>query len=122
MTLPRTYWCHADLTGDPGPAGPPDDMTTMAPGQAIDWMRESVRSLTPRLDRPTFHRVWAWLGDHRGVDAAVRELRRGRQYAFELVTPIGTWKWTVYPVSALPVIETSNDPSATPNPPMRKTG
>lgn len=103
MSLPRVYWCHADVTDSPWPPGPPADLVTQAPGQALTWMRESVRELTHRLDRPTFHLVWAWLGDHRGVEAAIRELRRGRPYGYAVVTPVGKWSWTARPVSTLSV-------------------
>ncbi|MFG3407755.1 hypothetical protein [Streptomyces sp. NPDC048142] len=84
-------------------AEPPDGLVTTAPGQAVAWMRASVRRLTPRLDRDTFHRAWSWLGDHRSAEAAVESLRRGQGYAYELTAPDGTWRWTAYPVSALPL-------------------
>ncbi|CAM5550910.1 hypothetical protein ACTFBT_16610 [Streptomyces microflavus] len=98
--LPRAYWCHADVDGttpDPIPA----DLLTTAPGPAVTWIRESVRWLTPRLDRDAFHRAWAWLGDHRGADVAVQTLRRGQLYAYELDTSAARWHWTAYPVSVL---------------------
>ncbi|MFJ8402694.1 hypothetical protein ACIQ9K_19730 [Streptomyces microflavus] len=98
--LPRAYWCHADVDGtapDPIPA----DLLTTAPGPAVTWIRESVRWLTPRLDRDAFHRAWAWLGDHRGADVAVQTLRRGQLYAYELDAPAARWRWTAYPVSVL---------------------
>ncbi|MFE7461815.1 hypothetical protein [Streptomyces sp. NPDC057554] len=103
--LPRAYWCHTDTDGPallPHLHPLPGDLVTTAPGIALTWIRESVRWLTPRLDRDTFHRAWAWLGDHRGVEAAVRTLRRGQPYAYELDTPAARWRWTAYPVSVLP--------------------
>ncbi|MGA5047714.1 hypothetical protein [Streptomyces arboris] len=101
--LPRAYWCHADVDGTaPHPLPVPADLLTTAPGPAVTWVRESVRWLTPRLDRDAFHRAWAWLGDHRGAEAAVQTLRRGQPYAYELGTHAARWRWTAYPVSVLP--------------------
>lgn len=111
--LPRTYWCHADVDHAPA-AGPPDDLVTTAPGPAVAWMREAVRWLTPRLDRDAFHLARAWLGDHRGAEAAVQSLRRGQGNAYELPTSDGNWRWTAYPVSALPLLPT--------DPPLRSHG
>lgn len=100
--LPRAYWCHTDVDG--GPYRPaPEGLLTPEPGPAVAWMRESVRGMTPRLDRDTFHRAWAWLGDHRGAAVAVQALRRGQLYAYELDTPAARWRWTAYPVSVLPL-------------------
>ncbi|MFI7291024.1 hypothetical protein ACIBRY_30910 [Streptomyces anulatus] len=104
-SLPRTYWCHADVDHAPA-AGPPDDLCTTAPGPAVAWMRASVRRLTPRLDRDSWHRAQVWLGDRRSAEAVVESLRRGQGYAYELSTPDGTWRWTAYPVSALPLLPT----------------
>ncbi|MEW2066174.1 hypothetical protein [Streptomyces sp. NPDC007346] len=67
------------------------------------WIGESVRWLTPRLGHDAFHRAWAWLGDHRGAEAAVRAMRRGQPYAYELEAPDARWRWTIYPVSVLPL-------------------
>lgn len=101
VPLPRAYWCHADVDG--GPFRPaPEGLVTTAPGPAVTWTRESVGWLTPRLDRDAFHRAWAWLGDHRGAEAAVQTLRRGQPYAYELDAPDALWRWTAYPVSVLP--------------------
>ncbi|MEW1720094.1 hypothetical protein [Streptomyces sp. NPDC093109] len=102
--LPRTFWCHVDFVGNPPLTEPLDDFTTTAPGAAVDWVRESVRGLSPTLDRETFHYVWGWLGDHRAVDAAVVGLRRGKPYGFALGTSIGLWTWSVCPVSVLTTI------------------
>ncbi|MFE7333609.1 hypothetical protein [Streptomyces griseus] len=103
--LPRTYWCHTD-TDRTSAAGPPDDLVTTAPGPAVTWIRDSVRRLTPGLDRDARHRARAWLDDRRAAEAAVRSLRRGQGYAYELRTPDGTWRWTAYPVSTLPLLPT----------------
>ncbi|MFI9582653.1 hypothetical protein ACIHCQ_12565 [Streptomyces sp. NPDC052236] len=118
MRLTRAYWCHIDQVCEVPTTGPLDDITTTVSAQAVDWVRESVRSLTPRLDRETFDRVWAWLGNHRGAEAAIRELRRGRPYAFELATPIGRWTWTAHPVFVLPIIGTGPDRDAASHPPV----
>ncbi|MEU7328703.1 hypothetical protein [Streptomyces parvus] len=107
--LPRAYWCHADTDSTPK-APPPDDLLTTAPGQALAWVRASVRRLTPGLDRDTRRRARTWLGDHRSAEAAIRSLRRGQGYAYELPTADGTWRWTAYPVSALPLLPTDQPP------------
>ncbi|MGW1296578.1 hypothetical protein [Streptomyces sp. NPDC002533] len=107
--LPRTYWCHADTDSTPPPP-PPDDLLTTAPGQALAWFRASVRRLTPGLDRDARRRARSWLGDHRVAEAAIRSLRRGQGYAYELPTTNGTWRWTAYPVSALPLLPTDQPP------------
>lgn len=107
--LPRAYWCHADTDGPPTPP-PPDDLLTTAPGQALAWFRASVRRLTPGLDRDARRRARSWLSDHRSAEAAIRSLRRGQGYAYELPTPDGTWRWTAYPVSALPLLPTDQQP------------
>ncbi|MEV7423906.1 hypothetical protein [Streptomyces sp. NPDC091212] len=103
--LPRMFWGHVGFVGDSPLAEPLDDVATTAPGSAVDWVRESVRELSPTLDRQTFHFVWGWLGDHRAVDAAVLDLRRGMPYGFSLGTSIGLWTWSVYPVSVVSVID-----------------
>ncbi|MFG3397064.1 hypothetical protein [Streptomyces parvus] len=79
--LPRAYWCHAD-TDSTRTAPPPDDLLTTAPGQALAWVRASVRRLTPGLDRDTRRRARTWLGDHGSTEAAIRNLRRGQSYAY----------------------------------------
>ncbi|MEI5033794.1 hypothetical protein RB201_16405 [Streptomyces sp. S1A(2023)] len=101
--LPQAYWCHADSACTPA-APPPDDLLTTAPGQAVAWMRESVRGLTPALDRDARHRARTWLGDRRTAEAAIRSLRRGQGYAYELPIHGGAWRWTAYPVSASPPV------------------
>ncbi|MFI1932402.1 hypothetical protein [Streptomyces sp. NPDC020330] len=111
--LPRTYWCHADSTGTPA-APPPDGLLTTAPGQAVTWMRESVRRLTPDLDQDARHRARTWLDDRHTAEAAVRCLRRGQRYAYELAAHEGAWRWTAYPDSALPLLPT--------DPPLRSHG
>ena len=103
--LPRTYWCHLDFDGPARVSLEPQSMTTPYPGRAITWMRESVRDALTSLDRPTFDIAWAWLGDHRASEVAVRELRQGRSYTFTLPASTGGWTWRAYPVSVLPVIE-----------------
>ncbi|GAA1919729.1 hypothetical protein [Streptantibioticus ferralitis] len=105
--LPRTYWCHVDHDGPQPGDGPPHDITTDEPGQAVEWVRESVRAASVDLDRATFHRVWGWLGDHRAVQAAVVELRRGKPYTFAVPAPAGRWTWIAYPVSVLPLTDTA---------------
>ncbi|MFJ9620759.1 hypothetical protein [Streptomyces sp. NPDC101181] len=105
--LPRAYWCHADTDGAPA-AAVPDDLLTTAPGQAVAWMRASVRGLAPDLDRAARHRARSWLGDPRGIESAVRSLRRGQGYVYELPATEGTWRWTAYPVSVLPQLPTAS--------------
>ncbi|MFE0055422.1 hypothetical protein [Streptomyces sp. NPDC059003] len=105
MTLPRTYWCHIDLPGHVPAAPHPQGVSTTAPGQAVEWIRESVRDLIPGLDRETFAGVWSWLGNHPAREVAIRDLRRGRPYVFTLTTDTGTWTWTAHPVSVLPLAE-----------------
>ncbi|MDX3339606.1 hypothetical protein PV749_20480 [Streptomyces sp. ID03-2B] len=107
--LPRAYWCHADTDRTPA-AGPPDDLVTTLPGPAVIWMRDSVRRLTPGLDRDARYRARAWLDDRRAAETAVRSLRRGQGYAYVLPTPDGTWRWTAYPVSALPLSPSGHPP------------
>lgn len=117
--LPRTYWCHADHRVAGAGQLPPDDLTTEFPGAAVDWVRESVRAVSSSLDRETFHAVWAWLGDHRAVQAAVVELRRGKPYTFTVAGSAGRWTWTAHPVSVLPVAHTCSP--NTPNRPLAKS-
>jgi hypothetical protein len=113
MTLPRTYWCHAAPPGSLPSSPPPGDWTTNAPGLALDWMRDSVRETFPALDRESFGRAWAWLGDHQGVDVAVRKLRRGRPYSYALNTAAGTYTWTAHLVSVLPLADRCTNPTTT---------
>ncbi|HEY8985326.1 MAG TPA: hypothetical protein VIU15_37840 [Streptomyces sp.] len=103
--LPRTYWCHADYDGPEGTNRVPLGTTTTAPGQAVEWMRDGVRALIHTFDREDFEAAWGWLGDHRALDAAVADLRRGHAYDFSAPAPEGTWTWTAYPVSVLPLME-----------------
>ncbi|MFE9052451.1 hypothetical protein [Streptomyces rubiginosohelvolus] len=107
--LPHAYWCHLD-TDSASTTPPPDNLLTTAPGQALAWFRASVRRLTPGLDRDARRRARAWLGDRHSAEATVRSLRRGQGYAYELPTPDGTWRWTAYPVSALPLLPTDQQP------------
>ncbi len=107
--LPRTYWCHADTDSAPT-VPPPDDLLTTAPGQALAWLRASVRRRTPGLDRDTRYRARLWLGDRHVTEAAIRSLRRGEGYAYELPAANGTWRWTAYPVSTLPLLPTDQPP------------
>lgn len=112
MNLPRAYWCHVTHPDDSPCAVKPGDWTTEAPGQVLDWIRDSVRETFPALDRDAFGRAWAWLGDHHGAAAAVRELRRGRPYVHALSSPAGTYTWTAHLVSVLPVLDLCpNSPS-----------
>ncbi|MYV58552.1 hypothetical protein GTW37_02040 [Streptomyces sp. SID4931] len=66
--------------------------------------------MTPGLDHDTRRRARAWLGDRRSAEAALRSLRRGQGYAYELRAPDGTWRWTAHPVSALPLLPTDQPP------------
>ncbi|MEV4907055.1 hypothetical protein AB0N46_20750 [Streptomyces albidoflavus] len=116
--LPRTYWCHADHSGTGASSAVLNDIITDSPGIAVEWVRESVRAVSVALDRETFHAVWGWLGDHRAVEAAVIELRRGKPYAFTAATPATSWTWTAYPVSVLPLL--SICPRTTSSPPIRE--
>lgn len=105
MSLPRAYWCHADYTAalTSVPAVVPDDLTALAPVQAVEWVRDQVRAVSWQLNREEFDHVWAWLGQHRHRDAAITALRRGGPYTYSLATSGGQWTWTTYPVSLLPV-------------------
>lgn len=103
--LPRTYWCHADYHGQGPACAMPLSITTTAPAQAVEWMRDTARNTVFVLDREAFASVWHWLGDHRAVDAAVIELRRGYAYTYTVPTPTGYWTWTAYPVSVLPMAQ-----------------
>lgn len=100
--LPRTYWCHADVVPASVAAG---GCTTTSPGAAVEWVREAVREISPALDRKSFHLVWGWLGDHRAVQAAIEDLRKGQPYVFSVTALVGHWTITAYPVSVLPVVE-----------------
>ncbi|WP_369392768.1 hypothetical protein AB5J72_38235 [Streptomyces sp. CG1] len=110
--LPRTYWCHVDHDGRQLQNWGPADITTNAPGLAVAWVREAVRSISSTLERETFYAVWGWLGDHGAVHAAVVELRRGKPYTFTVPSPAGRWTWTAYPVSVLPVVGSCSVPAA----------
>ncbi|MFJ4689310.1 hypothetical protein [Streptomyces sp. NPDC088789] len=102
--LPRAYWCHADQVVPGSIRIPLSSLTTTAPGEAVEWVRESVRTVAPLLDREDFHSMWGWLGDHRAMDVAVVALRQGRPYAFTTATPgDGLLTWTASPVSVLPL-------------------
>ncbi|MGW6454858.1 hypothetical protein ACWF94_02865 [Streptomyces sp. NPDC055078] len=106
VMLPRAYWCHADLTSAPfRPYGPPRDLITTAPGEAVEWLCDSVRAVVPWREWPLCHGIPGRLGHHRTVRAAVRELRRGRPYDFGLMTPAGGCVWTIRPVSVLPTAD-----------------
>ncbi|MET8683600.1 hypothetical protein ABZV77_05235 [Streptomyces sp. NPDC004732] len=105
MTLPRTYWCHFDHAHKGAPQPDVQGLSTEAPGEAVSWIRESVRDLVPTLAPETFDVAWSWLGNHPAVHAAVRELRRGKPYQFALKAGADFWTWTVYPVSRLPLAE-----------------
>ena len=102
--LPISYWCHLDHPGaEPGPV-PVTDFTTVLPGVAVEWVRDSVREVSASLDRETFHFVRGWLGNHRAVQAAVVELRRGQPYTFAVPVREARWTWTAYRVSVLPLV------------------
>ncbi|MFD7918713.1 hypothetical protein ACFV3R_05765 [Streptomyces sp. NPDC059740] len=110
MTLPRTYWCHLDRTGSGlaevfgGQCCAPQGVTTPYPGQAVTWMRETARDIAFTLDREVFATVWAWLGDHRGMEEAVVALRRGRPYVFRFGGERCRWTLLTRPVSVLPTV------------------
>ncbi|MFE2289853.1 hypothetical protein [Streptomyces sp. NPDC059452] len=103
MSLPRTYWCHAALEASTPGASRTEGCTKASAEAAVDWVRESVRQVSPRLDRSTFHRVWGWLGDHRAVRAAVIALRQSEPYNFSIDIPAGRLVWTVHHVGQLPL-------------------
>lgn len=105
MRLPRVYWCHLDHRGAARLEAGLQGFTASTPGPAVDWMRESARDLSPALDRDAFARMWAWLGDHRAVDAGVKGLRQGASYEFTVTTDTGVWTWTVHRVSVLPLVD-----------------
>jgi hypothetical protein len=84
--LPRAYRCHSDLAGTPVPVPRPHDETTTASAEAIEWIRHSVRAVAWQCDSSTFDNAWAWLGRHRAMHEGVRQLRRGRPFAFELTS------------------------------------
>ncbi|MFD5553765.1 hypothetical protein ACFWIA_07985 [Streptomyces sp. NPDC127068] len=102
--LPRAYWCRADQVVPGSVHIPLSSLTTTVPGEAVEWVRESVHTVAPLLDREVFHTMWGWLGDHRAMDASVVALRRGEPYAFTTATPGGgLLRWTASPVSVLPL-------------------
>ncbi|GAA1188191.1 hypothetical protein GCM10009578_031810 [Streptomyces rhizosphaericus] len=105
MTLPRAFWCHVDYAGCSVENAVVSGITTPLPGRALAWMRQAVREVVPALDRDSFCAAWAWLGDHHGEGIAVRELRSGRPYAFEVSTPEGCWRWRAHLVSVLPLAD-----------------
>ncbi|MFI1830721.1 hypothetical protein ACH41E_30430 [Streptomyces sp. NPDC020412] len=117
-SLPRTYWCHAEEVVPGAVDVPLSNATTTAPGQAVHWVRESVRSIAPALDRSAFYAVWEWLGNHPAVDAAVIALRQGKPYVYTVATPGGgLLRWTAYPVSVLPLV----GPGCLPAAPLPRT-
>ncbi|MFI1825409.1 hypothetical protein ACH41E_02990 [Streptomyces sp. NPDC020412] len=112
-SLPRTYWCHAGEVVPGAVDLPLSNATTAAPGQAVHWVRESVRAIAPSLEPAAFYSVWAWLGAHAAVDAAVIALRQGRPYVYTVASPGGgLLRWTAYPVSVLPLVGPACLPAA----------
>lgn len=105
MTLPRSFWCHADYVGPVVDNLTPKGTLTVDPGRAITWMREEARDIATGLDRGSFGVLWAWLGDHQGAGAAVHELGCARPYVFCLQAEQGSWAWTAHLVSVLPVVD-----------------
>lgn len=103
MKLPRTYWCHADVS--PGILPLPDGRTTVSPRTAVEWVREAARAIGPELDRESFHRVWAWLGDHPAARAAVAALHRGEPFRFSVTDSSGRRTWSAHPVIELPLAD-----------------
>lgn len=103
--LPRAYWCYAD----PAPLGAAAALV-IAPTAAVDWMRESVRALTPVLGRSAFHLAWAWLGNHRERERAASVLRAWQPYRHEVREGVGVWIWAVHPVRVLPLLENDMPP------------
>ncbi|MFE9253463.1 hypothetical protein [Streptomyces sp. NPDC007088] len=103
-SLPRAYWCRRE-----GP-GAPVSGTAVAPAAAVDWMRESVRAVTPELDRDAFDLAWAWLGNHREREAAACLLRAGLPYRHSVRAGCGIWFWSVHPVRVLPLLENETNP------------
>ncbi|MER7049537.1 hypothetical protein [Streptomyces jumonjinensis] len=114
--LPRTYWCHLDEAAPGTVRTPLSGGTTTASGEAVQWVRDSVRTVAPLLGREDFHTVWGWLGDHPAADAAVIALRQGQPYTFTTATPgDGRLRWTVYPVTVLPLADTGCLPPPAPS-------
>lgn len=103
MTLPCRYWCHVELDTETSPPPLLHDQTMSEAGTAVGWVRESVREISPTLDRAVFHNVWGWLGDHRAVQASVTALHHGEPYGFTVDAPTGRRTWTVHLVSELPL-------------------
>ncbi len=103
MTLPRKFWCHAALETSAPRVALFDGYISVAPEDAVHWVRESVRDISPSLDRSAFHGVWGWLGNHRAVQAAVTALHHGEPFGFTVDAPAGRRTWTVHLVSELPL-------------------
>ncbi|MGW1295871.1 DUF6415 family natural product biosynthesis protein [Streptomyces sp. NPDC002533] len=103
MSLPRTYWCHAVLEASAPGASRIEGHAEATAEAAVDWVRESVREVSPSLDRMVFHRTWGWLGDHRAVQASVIALALGEPYEFAVDVPAGRLSWTVHRVRQLPL-------------------
>ncbi len=123
MKLPRTYWCHADV--DAGVLPLPSGRTAVSPRTAVEWVREAVRAIGPELDRDTFHRVWAWLGDHPAARDAVTALHRGEPFRFSVTASSGRWTWSAHRVVELPLANPRGclplePPRALPVAPVRK--
>ncbi|MDT0422975.1 hypothetical protein [Streptomyces evansiae] len=74
------------------------------PEAAVTWVREVARAVLGDLETPEFNAVWAWLGNHPGMWAAVNSVGAGAQYGFSVVGESGRWTWTVNPVVDLPLL------------------
>lgn len=107
--LPRAYWCHVNYTGSSNEPTTPAGYTTEFPGRALSWVRKSVRDMEPVLERAPFEAARARLGDHQGTSEAIRDLRTGTPYEFELNTSTDHWRWTAHLVSVLPLVGNCTD-------------
>ncbi|EFE75385.1 hypothetical protein SSIG_07227 [Streptomyces filamentosus NRRL 11379] len=97
---------HRQYADRAAPGRPPHHRARPGPGLA-----PRIRATTDAgLDHDARRRARAWLGDRRSAEAAIRSLRRGQGYAYELPTTNGTWRWTAYPVSALPLLPINQPP------------
>lgn len=103
MKPSRTYWCHVDVSTGFLPL--PGGRTTVSPRTAVEWVREAARAIGPELDRESFHRVWAWLGDHPAARDAVAALHRGEPFHFSVTASSCRWMWSAHPVIELPLAD-----------------
>jgi hypothetical protein len=112
LRLGRGYWCHYS-------SGYPDEdgellvvavgFIGLTPGQALRWIRRSVRRITPLLDVQAGPKARDWLEDVDGFHQTLKGLQNGENYFWSLSTSGVRIDLTITPVTMLPLVRLVRD-------------